>query len=656
MYLSLDWLKQYVDIGNIDPGETAYRLTMATAEVEGVETLTRSVRNIFVAEVKSIEPIDTGDTGKNMNLVTVDLDGKTFETVCGAPNVTLGMKSPLALPGTELAGGFVVKDQELYGKKSAGILLSPMELGWGESHVGIMALPDSIQVGTELADFVPEVDHIIEIDNKSITHRPDLWGHYGFARELAAIYGLELRPLDCSDSSVWENLDSFPLRIDDLDGCPGYSCLDIDNLKPAFSPLDIQYRLLAIGLRPINLLVDLTNYIMCEIGQPMHAFDGERVRDVIVAPFGKHGTFVTLDSIERSMLPEDLMINDNAGPIALAGIMGGEDSEIRDDTSRMLLESANFDPSRIRRTAVRLGLRSDASLRFEKGQPPFHMGESIKRFVRLLEISGQSPVIRSKLTCEGESGETARTLTMKQRYIAYTIGENIPPEKTVGILESLGFGCEIKGDDLNLTIPRHRSARDISIPNDIVEEVARVYGYDNIVPSMPEMELRQYTFNENLQKQHKVRRYLSQSRGYAEAYTYSWYDDTWLTRIGYNPGDTLVLKNPSADNNTRMRRDILPNLLALVEANATHEDRYAMYEVGNVYHPENGGRRQVMQVAGIEYRSKKLGGLEELFLSVKGTVQEIFYIINAKPPIFRPCGNSPKTWCIPRRRSGHRFQ
>ena len=297
MKLSLEWLKQYVDLPPVSPEDIAYKLTMKTAEVEGVDVLKRIVHGIIVGEIGNIEPVDTGESDKIMNYVTVNLGSKTLKTVCGAPNVKLGMRSPYAVPGTTIAEGLTVEKQRVYGRMSEGILCSPRELGWGESHAGIMAFPGSIPVGAELADFVPAEDYIIEIDNKSVTHRPDLWGHYGFARELAAIFRKELRDLDLIAADEGKSLPLFPLRIDDTEGCPGYCCLDIDGLRPAFSPLPIQYRLLAIGQRPINLLVDLTNYIMFELGQPMHAFDGDRVRDVIVAQFGKKGTFRTLDSI-----------------------------------------------------------------------------------------------------------------------------------------------------------------------------------------------------------------------------------------------------------------------------------------------------------------------------------------------------------------------
>ncbi|MDP2983018.1 MAG: phenylalanine--tRNA ligase subunit beta [Candidatus Latescibacter sp.] len=649
MKLSLEWLGQYVDLADLSPKDIAYKLTMSTAEVEDVEILKRAVKGIIAGEIIEIEPIDTGDSGKLMQYVTVNTGAETFKTVCGAPNVKPGMKSAFAAPGAVIADNFLVQEQKVFGLMSRGILCSPKELGWGESHAGIIAFPDSLPKGTELASLVPEYDHVIEIDNKSITHRPDLWGHYGFAREMAAIYGRSLKPLELIDASEGNDLPPFPLRIDDREGCPGYCCLEIDGLSPAFSPVEMQYRLLAVGLRPINLLVDLTNYLMCELGQPMHSFDGERVRDIIVAPFGKIGAYQTLDSVERKMIPEDLMICDHDGPIALAGIMGGEDSEVKEGTSRVLLESANFNPARIRRTMIRLGLRTDAGVRFEKGQPPYHMALSIRRFVHLLREAGQKARLRSQLTCGGDTGEKGRLLSMDKSDLTRSIGMAIPDGRVRKILVSLGFECTINDKEILLVIPPHRSARDISIPRDIVEEVARIYGYDNIVPSMPDMKMRSGTFNTELQKQHKIRRFLSQAKGFSEVHTYSWYDDIWLKRMAYNPGETLTLVNPAAENNTRMRRELIPNLLELVEMNAVHRDTISFYEIGNVFHPalrqaqsplnselveESNGFRQAMHLGGVVYQTEKIGNLQELFLRVKGTVEEICAFTNAGIPEF----------------------
>ncbi len=647
MKLSLEWLRNYIDLPACTPAEVAHKLTMVTAEVENVDILERSVEGIRVGEITAVEPIDTGHSDKLMHYVTVNLDSETCQTVCGAPNVAIGMKSAFAPPGITIAEGMVVREQEVYGCLSQGILCSPRELGWGESHVGIMAFPDSLAIGTELADLVPPVDYILDVDNKTITHRPDLWGHYGFARELAAIYNRDLKPLETADSSAWDEHDPFPLVVEDYMNCPGYCCLDIDGLKAAYSPVQIQYLLLAIGLRPINLLVDLTNFIMCELGQPMHAFDGERVRDVIVRPFGKKGRFRTLDSADREMIPDDLMICDHDGPIALAGIMGGEDTEIKDDTSRVLLESANFNPARIRRTSLRLNLRSDASMRFEKGQPPYHMGLSIKRFVHLLNDAGQNTQIRSSLTCAGDTGEKVRTLTMSTDMINRFIGMNIPDDTIVSILVSLGFRCDRQDGNIEVHIPPYRSVRDVSIPNDIIEEVARLYGYDNIVPAMPEIEIQSYVFNAQLLKQHKIRRFLSAAKGFNEIHAYNWYDDNWLNQIGYNPKETLTIQNPPAANNTRMRLDLLANLLMLVETNAMFRDRFSLYEVGNVYHPSADGCEQKKAIAGVVYQSKKSGSLQDLFPWVKGVVEELFTLTNAGDPIFSESEQSRKPWEVP---------
>ncbi len=647
MKLSLEWLRQYVDIPGGNPREIAHKLTMATAEVEAVEVVKRTVKGIVVGEITAVESIDTGHKDKIMNYVTVDTGSQTIETVCGAPNVKVGLKSAFAAPGTVIADDFIVREQKVYDRLSQGMLCSPRELGWGESHLGIMAFPVKMAAGTELAEFVPPEDHIIAIDNKTITHRPDLWGHYGFARELAALYGCDLKPLETADASEWENLESFPLKIEDFESCPGYSCLDIDGLKQAYSPIEIQYLLLAIGLRPINLLVDLTNFIMCELGQPMHAFDGERVRDVIVKPFGSKGIFTTLDNIERNMIPEDLMISDQTGSIALAGIMGGEESEIKEDTSRILLESANFNPARIRRTSLRLNLRTDASMRFEKALPPYNMQLSIKRFVHFLREAGQNPRIRSSLTSCGDTGEKERNICLKTDFINRSIGMDVPDEKIVSILTSLGFNCTLKNGNLSLIIPPYRSERDISIPNDIIEEVARIYGYDNITPSMPEVEMRPYNFNIQLQKQHKIRRFLSSAKGFTEVHTYSWYDDNWLKRIGYDPKETLKIKNPAAENNTGMRLELLPNLLALVESNFMYRDRLFIYEIGNVHHPSTEGREQFLNLAGLAYQSGKTGNLKDLFLSVKGTVEELVTLTNAGEPVFSIMENTSKPWQAP---------
>jgi phenylalanyl-tRNA synthetase beta chain len=347
------------------------------------------------------------------------------------------------------------------------------------------------------------------------------------------------------------------------------------------------------------------------------------------------------------MLAEDLMIWDKTGPIAIAGVMGGEESEIKEGTSNLLLESANFHPARIRRTSVRLGLRTDAGLRFEKGQPPYHTGISVRRFVTLLENAGQKPVIKSKMTCAGNTTGKLRRIKMKVDHISRTIGMEIPEKKISGILSSLGFSSVIHDGHLTVEVPPHRSVRDVSIPNDIVEEVSRIYGYDNIEPSMPSIELSRYDFNPDSRKQYKIQRYLSAARGFNEVMTYSWYNDVWLKKIGYEPEKTLTLLNPANENTSRMRREIIPNLFELVETNSVYRDSFSLYEIGQVFLPEDNSSRQPRHLAGLSFTTDRSGTLQDLFLALKGAVEGIMTILGVAKSVFTPSHAHRLPWETP---------
>ena len=303
MHISLDWISQYVDISDLSPETIADRLTMATAEVEGLETLVRLLDGVLIGRVLSVEQLSDQQT-----FVAVQCGVEQYTTVCGAPNVRVGMKSAFAPAGVTIAGEQTIQERQVGGRTSQGILCSSDELGMGGGHFGILDLPESLDDGAQLADWIPPSDTLLEIDNKSLTHRPDLWGHYGMAREVAAIFERPLRSLQLQDLSQYDALPDYPLTIDDLDSCPCYCCIELDGVAALPSPLELQYRLHALGQRTFNILVDLTNYIMLELGQPMHAFDGSRLQAVRVAPFGTTGRFATLDGQERQMLPDDLMI------------------------------------------------------------------------------------------------------------------------------------------------------------------------------------------------------------------------------------------------------------------------------------------------------------------------------------------------------------
>jgi phenylalanyl-tRNA synthetase beta chain len=333
-------------------------------------------------------------------------------TVCGAPNVRVGMKAVFADPGATLGDGAVVHVSQRAGRRSKGVLCAPSEIGLGSSREGLLELPAGTPAGTPIADLLPAADTLIEIDNKSLTHRPDLWGHYGFARELASIFDRPLRPYVTADLAAFDHLPPFDIQVDDVDGCPLYSAIALQIRGNPVSPLRMQARLATLGSTPINLLVDVTNYVQFELGQPTHAFDAAALPRVRVARAGHPREFVTLDGKVRKLLPDDLLIQAGDEPVALAGVMGGLQSKVEEHTRRIVLESANFRASRVRFTSVRLALRTDASLRFEKKLPPSYARTAAARIVHELGLAGVAPEALSRYSHVGDFRDSPRPILL----------------------------------------------------------------------------------------------------------------------------------------------------------------------------------------------------------------------------------------------------
>lgn len=649
MKISLDWVADFVDLSGIEPAEIADKLTLATAEVEGFEVLHRSVEGVVIGEIVSLDPILESATSASgtakLHLVTVDCGKKRYQSVCGAPNVRKGMKAPFAPAGVTITGGQKITVSEVAGHRSEGILCSAAELGMSRWHEGLLECPASLANGALLADFIPPTDVIIEIDNKSLTHRPDLWGHYAFARELAAVFGRQLRPLPMVDLSAYDRLPAYPLTVDDPEGCPCYGCLEF-NVKGAVpSPLVMQRRLHALGQRTYNLLVDMTNYAMLELAQPTHAFDAARLKAIRVAKLGKPGAFVTLDGQERKMLPDDLLIWNEKEPVALAGIMGGLNSEVQPTTSRVLLESANFKGSRIRRTSVRLDLRTDAAQRFEKSQPPVNVKRATARILQLIADAGVPYEVTTRFTVVGDLKEGFRPLTLPAGMLDKFAGVELPRAKVLSILQALGFQATYEANGpLQVGIPPFRSERDISIPVDIAEEVLRVYGYAKIQPQMPEAPLKPTPVNEVLQAEHKLQRLLSGAHQFVEVQNYVWTDDQWLAEIRYEPGETLELKNPAAQQNRRLRTTLMPNLLRLVPQNRPHRESFRLFEIGRVYFPTDGGSNEKHRVGGVSFNQSGQPSLEEHFRSIKGVLEDLAQVTGCGRFTFTPAMANVSPW------------
>ena len=674
MYISLDWISDYVDLSGIDPSEIANKLTLSTAEVEGVETITRFVDGVIVGKIVSTEPI-VGADGKKLTFCTVDCGGKQYTTVCGAPNAKVGLVVPFAQIGTVLAGNKKVEKTEMCGKPSEGILCSAAELGMSDWHEIVFECPSDTKIGTPFADYVPKTDTLIEIDNKSLTHRADLWGHYGFARELAAVFGRKLKPLSQSDLSVYDNLPSYPLAVDDLENCPAYGCVEMQfagNGKATVpSPIFMQRRLHALGQRTYNLLVDVTNYVNQELGQPTHAFDGDLVAGIKVKQAGQNTKFKTLDGQTRSIIPEDLMICgvlgkngkadlETAVPVAIAGIMGGAETEVSDATTKVLLESANFRAARIRKTSTRLDLRTDASQRYEKSQPPCNVKTGAQRIVQLITDAGLKPTITSRFTLRGNLTNETRTIKIEPGKLQRLAGIDLSQEKIVSILSSLEFEPKFEKDGtLIVGIPPFRSAKDISIPEDIVEETLRIYGYDNIPPIMPVAPIRELFVEDYIRTEHKARKLLAVSHKFIEVHNYGWINDQWTAKIGYDPGETFVLKNPAAQGETRLRTTLIANLLNLVPKNRPIRDRFRLFELGHVYLPnENAYKKgttetgcdEAVRLSGVSFQQSGTT-LEEHYLSIKSAIEDLTQVFNG--PEFRFVAEEKSDALVPWKNAGH---
>lgn len=576
MKLSLNWLSDFVDLSGISPEKVEDLLTLRTAESEGIEHIQRKLDHVVWAELLSLTRIDD-----RLQLVEVDIGGETRTTVSAAPGLSVGAIAAFALPGAVLADGTAIAATEFKGHASEGMLCAPGEIGVGSYREKVLFAPAGTPPGRAVAEDIASTDVLIEIDNKSLTHRPDLWGHYGFARELAGIFGLPLKAYPVVDLSQYDGLPAHPVAIDALDVCPLYSATAVDVRGDAVSPLKVQSRLLTLGQSPISLLVDLTNYIQLELGQPSHAFDARHVPAIRVARAGEARKFETLDGKVRDLIADDLLILGNDQPVALAGIIGGADSAVMDGTEQVVLEVANFAATRVRRTSVRLDVRTDSSLRFEKKLPLAFVRTAAGRFLQLLVDADIDHTVRSRFSYVGKLASDPRRIHVPAGWLSRRAGADISNEVASRLLESIGFtvtGAEDGG--LHVDVPGFRGEADMAILEDVSEEVFRLFGYENITPVPPVGPLAPTPSHMPTVVQHRIRRLLAQAHGMVEVHTYSWFNNDWIHDLGYVPERPLKLANAYSATRDTMRDTLLPNMLAVAHQNRRAAERFQVFEIG----------------------------------------------------------------------------
>ena len=577
MFVSINWIKDYVDLDGIDVKKLIESFTLATAEVEDIIEKGADVENVVVGEILSVE---NHPNSKKLHLLKVDAGSKICNIVCGAPNVAVGQKVALALAGGRVCGG-EIKIATVAGYESEGMCCSEKELGISDDHSGIMELDPSLENGTNIKDIFPIDDIIFEVDNKSLTNRPDLWGHYGIARELAALAGRELKPLEMGDLS-YDGDEKVDVKIGREDLVYRYSCIKMDNITKNKSPLDMRIRLYYCGMRGINLLADVTNYIMLEIGQPTHAFAGNAIDNIVVTTPKEKTTFTTLDGVERIIDEDTLMICNGDTPVGIAGIMGGLESEIVEDTGSVVLESANFDGVSIRKSSSRLGHRTDASARYEKMLDPELTLAAVGRFVKLVRDIDGGAKVASKLTDEYVKKYPEISLSFDKKYVDRYTGIDISDEQINKTLTALGFTVDYADGNYTVKVPSWRATKDVTIKADIIEEITRIYGYDNFNISTTSSPLKPVPNDYARLEDSEIKDILVKKYGFHEVHSYVWCDGRKFKKLGIEVEDNVKVLNIENSDNGVLRNTMLPTLLVMAQENKDFADKYSIFEIGRV--------------------------------------------------------------------------
>ncbi len=591
MQVSLTWLNEWVDSG-WDAATLAKRLTMGGIEVESVAAAAPAFAGVVVGEVLSVERHPSAD---KLTVCEVAGGPTKLKIVCGASNVRAGMKTPLALEGATLPGGLVIRRATLRGVESSGMLCSGRELGLSEEHEGILELSQDLETGQSLRDALDLDDTILTL--KVTPNRGDAQSMIGIAREVSAIADRKLTPPSIEPVAA-ANRRKFEVRLQAPAGCPRFAGRVIEGVDPAArTPSWMRERLRRAGLRPISPVVDVTNYVMLELGQPMHAYDLRRLSSHIEVRAARPAErLMLLDGRELELDGDMLVIADAAGPVGLAGIMGGEKSGIVADTSDVFFEAAFFPPAAVAGRARRFGLVTDASQRFERGVDPRNQERAVERATLLLtEIAGGKPGPIVLTQVESELPKRP-SVTLRPERVASLLGIEIPRSEIEAILRRLGMQVAGAGDVLGVIPPSHRF--DITIEQDLIEEIGRIYGYDEIpgadarVPQRPQPATEQAVTRERL-------RLLLVDRGFQEAITYGFVDSR-LQRLLFPKERALEVANPISAELGEMRVSLWPGLIETLRFNLRRQqDRVRIFEVGTRFETEDGRLIESQSIAGL---------------------------------------------------------
>ena len=623
MFLSMNWIGDFVDLSGLDKKSLIKNFTLSTAEVEDIIEKGRDISGIVVAKILSVE---NHPESKKLHLLKVDKGDEVVDIVCGAPNVREGMLVALATVGGQV-GEITIAPRKLAGYTSYGMCCSESELGISDDHSGLWDIerdmPEGVKLGTDIKEIFDIEDIIFEVDNKSLTNRPDLWSHYGMAREFATLTGRELKSPALLDVEQFKDLSPVAVDVKATDLVWRYSAIKVENITRKYSPVNMRIRLFYCGSRAINFLADLTNYVMMELGQPMHAFDCAKVDKIEVQTFPEGFKFATLDGVERNIDDKMLMITSGNTPVAIAGVMGGDASKIEDDTTSLLLESATFDGVSVRKTTTRLGLRTDASQRYEKMLDPELCRVATERLLALLDQCDKGAEVTSAFTDVYVKKYPTISLDFTKAYVDRYTGIEISNETIVKTLTALGFKVTVEGNNFSVVVPSWRATKDVTIKADIIEEITRIYGYDNFeifTSSSPLLPVRKEIIKSD---EDRMKDIMVKSHRFHEVHSYIWSDSKKNDELGISTPENVTIINAQTPDHTHIRVSMIPTLLAFVKENKSYSETFGIFEIGHTVEGlrENGECNEKNKLGAVMF--SKAMGEEQLFLRMRDIAAEL---------------------------------
>ncbi|HDF5370665.1 TPA: phenylalanine--tRNA ligase subunit beta [Staphylococcus aureus] len=637
MLISNEWLKEYVTIDD-SVSNLAERITRTGIEVDDLIDYTKDIKNLVVGFVKSKEKHPDAD---KLNVCQVDIgEDEPVQIVCGAPNVDAGQYVIVAKVGGRLPGGIKIKRAKLRGERSEGMICSLQEIGISSNYIpksfesGIYVFSEAQVPGTDALQALYLDDQVMEFD--LTPNRADALSMIGTAYEVAALYNTKMtKPETTSNELDLSANDELTVTIENEDKVPYYSARVVHDVTIEPSPIWMQARLIKAGIRPINNVVDISNYVLLEYGQPLHMFDQDAIgsQQIVVRQVNEGEKMTTLDDTERELLTSDIVITNGQTPIALAGVMGGDFSEVKEQTSNIVIEGAIFDPVSIRHTSRRLNLRSESSSRFEKGIATEFVDEAVDRACYLLQTYANGKVLKDRVS-SGELGAFITPIDITADKINRTIGFDLSQNDIVTIFNQLGFDTEINDDVITVLVPSRR--KDITIKEDLIEEVARIYGYDDIPSTLPVFD--KVTSGQLTDRQYKTRmvKEVLEGAGLDQAITYSLVSKEDATAFSMQQRQTIDLLMPMSEAHASLRQSLLPHLIEAASYNVARKNKdVKLFEIGNVFFANGEGELpdQVEYLSGIltgDYVVNQWQGKKETvdFYLAKGVVDRVSEKLN----------------------------